>query len=128
MANRSFNTVALFNAAKSTLAGDSGSDTLSFSGATASIALSDSDFGAMNAATVSANVKWEYLAITANYANQATLGANAQDVGIVSVFGGSGNDVVNVSAYSLSATLSGGGGNDSLIGGAGSDYLAACRT
>ena len=57
MANISFNTVALFNAAKSTLVGDSGADTLGLGYDTlgsppTAVVFNDSTLGGMNAATV----------------------------------------------------------------------------
>jgi Ca2+-binding RTX toxin-like protein len=123
MASRTFNTVSAFNAAKATLAGDSGTDTLSFSSATAPVFLTDTDFAGMSVATVSSAAKWENLAGSTSLANQITVGLDAQIVGIVSLVGGSQSDIFNASAYSSAVTMSGGSGNDILIGGGGNDRI-----
>ena len=87
MATHSFTSVSAFTAAKSTLAGDSGADTLSFSAATAAIALNDANFLGMDA-VVSTNTQLENLVLSSTAANTVTLGINAENIGIRTVFGG----------------------------------------
>ncbi|MCX6962293.1 MAG: calcium-binding protein, partial [Verrucomicrobia bacterium] len=121
MANRIFTSKADFESHKATLAGDSGADTLSFSPATASVVLLDTDFFGMNSVT-NATTRFEALVLS-NLADQVTLAGNASNVGIVSVFGGIGSDRIQASTYSSNVTLSGGFGNDTLLGGNGADSL-----
>ncbi len=52
-----------------------------------------------------------------------TLAATATNITSVSVTGGSGNDDINASGMSMAVTLNGGGGTDTLIGGAGDNTL-----
>ena len=123
MASYSYaNKTAFLNAANAdTIVGNSGDDSLIFS---AAVALLDSDFAPprLNAARVNATTKIERLHLS-NTASQVVLGSDAASFGIVSVFGGNGNDSINLSAYSSATTLSGGNGNDTLWGGSGNDSI-----
>ena len=103
MANISFNTVALFNAAKSTLAGDSGADTLGLGYDTlgsppTAVVFNDSTLGGMNAATVDGATKFEVLSLSDVPGNQVTLGGNASLSGFQAVFGGASADRIIVSS------------------------------
>ena len=109
----------------STIVGGSGKDTLQLTTATT---LNDSIPGTFSGI--------EALALTSSSA--ITLGSNAQNSGIVSVFGGTGGDTITqTSGDNLALTLIGGAGNDSInlataaqlsadsiVGGVGSDTLA----
>lgn len=110
MATRSFTTVSLFTAAKSTLVGDSGSDTLSFSAATSAIVLNDANFLGMDS-VVNPTTKLENLVLSSTAANTVTLGINAENIGIRTVFGSGVADTINLQNFSLgSVTINGGGG------------------
>ena len=123
MANRTFSSVASFLAAKSTLVGDSGSDTLSFAAATSQITLSDSLFGGMSSMNGGATAKLENLVLASTAANNDTLGTTAQSIGFSSIFGGTAADSINLSSFTSAVTINGGTGNDNVWGGAGNDSL-----
>ena len=113
--------------AAATVIGGAGNDTISIT--TAGVAVADSDVNLVD--TV------EVLAFTANGNNSATLETEALAAGIVSVFGGTGDDTFDASNAAYNATgvyfdassgansLVGGGFNDSLIGGSGVDTFVA---
>ena len=61
---------------------------------------------------------------TANGLNSITLGTNANAAGIATVTGGTGNDTLNASSYTISVNLSGGNGNDSLLSGSAAATLS----
>ena len=109
MAIRSFTSKSAFLAAKATLVGDSGNDTLSFSTSAAAIQLTDADFLGMNK-IVNATTKLEALVLSSSFGSSVRLGSNSQNVGIVRVFGGSGNDMIDASTRLFGVTLEGGGG------------------
>ena len=119
---RTFATVADFLLDKSTLAGDSGSDTLAFS---AAVNFNDATLAGMNAATVDGNTKIEVLTLSDGISNQVTLAGNASLVGFQSVFGGLSADRIIASSYpsGMAVSLFGGDGNDTLAGGAEADRL-----
>jgi len=121
MATRNFANLTTFNAAKATLAGDSGADTLGFSGA---VTFNDATLAGMVAALAGPfpETSWEYLTLSSGNDN-VTLGANAEAVGIVSVSGGDGPNRLDASFYNNSINLLGGTGADSLFGGAGNDWI-----
>jgi Ca2+-binding RTX toxin-like protein len=104
-----------------TILGNSGDDSLIFS---ATVALVDADFAAprLNNARVDAATRIERLHLS-DTASQVVLGSDAASFGIASVFGGNGNDTLNLSDYITSVTLSGGSGNDSISGGSGNDSI-----
>ena len=96
-----------FLAAASTVNGNSSNDTLSFSGG---VTLGDVDFLNLTPVNLIESL------VFANVVSRATLSNRAMQAGIVSVFGGSNTDYLDASGYSISVSLSGGGGNDSFIG------------
>ena len=122
MANHTFSTVTSFLAAKSTLVGDSGSDTLSFAGSSTAITLIDDDFLGMDAVTDS-NTKIENLVGSSSAANSMTLGLQAENKGISNITGGAAADAIDASNYSAATTINGGTGNDIILAGAAEDSL-----
>ncbi len=61
---------------------------------------------------------------TANGDNSITLGTNAVTAGIATITGGTGNDTLNATAYTIAVTLVGGEGDDSLLSGGGNDSIS----
>jgi Ca2+-binding RTX toxin-like protein len=121
--------ITLKNAAAislSTVDGGAGTDTLSLYTATV---LNDSQLGGLSSIEVLRASDGD---------SKFILGATSQQVvGIRSVFGGDGNDTLDVSAYTVGISLDGGAGDDSLVvstgdmlrkmnvdGGAGRDTLS----
>ena len=104
------------------LFGGNGDDTLAFSNGSTTIV--DSDF------TSILSSKLEVLEFSAT-GNGATLGANAQSSGITTVVGGTNNDTINASNYTIDITIDVSrntvadiGGNDStVLGGSGNDLV-----
>ena len=92
--------------------GGTGTDTLSF--AIDQLSVTDADFVGVSSVEV---LK------TANGNNRVILGTNALTAGIATLEGGSGNDTLSVTAYTNAATVMGGEGDDSLLGGAAIDSL-----
>ena len=119
MANKLFTSAALFNADKSTLAGDSGEDTIGFS---AAVIFNDDTLSGMTAALVNSVTQFEVLNLS-GLNDSVTLGENAEAVGIESVFGGNGTNSIHAEAFGLSLTIVGGTGSDFLFGGGGNDWI-----
>jgi len=94
------------------LSGNGGTDTLAITsdGQT----LSDSDFTKVSSIEV---LK------TADGNNSLTLGQVAQTAGILSVYGGVGDDTIDASSYTNAVFISGGDGADSIRSGAGNDLF-----
>ncbi|WP_280801522.1 calcium-binding protein, partial [Anabaenopsis tanganyikae] len=55
--------------------------------------------------------------------NTITLGTEAQQAGILTVIGGTGNDIINAATYTTAIYIEGGDGADTLTGGTGADTI-----
>ena len=97
---------------QSSVVGGAGTDTLSLS--IDALSITDADFTRVSTVDVFK---------TANGNNRVILGTNALTADIVTLEGGSGNDTLSVTAYTNAATVMGGEGDDSLLGGAAIDSL-----
>jgi len=66
--------------------------------------------------------------VLANGSNDITLSTNSATTGIKLLVGGTGDDKINTSAYTTSATIYGGAGNDSLVAGSVADTLVGSNS
>jgi Ca2+-binding RTX toxin-like protein len=93
------------------LVGDAGTDVINFS---AAMTVTDAMFtGVGTFETITAG----------NVAMNMTLGAQAQEGGIVTVTLGNATNTVDASAYTTAMTITGGTGADTITGGSGADTL-----
>jgi Ca2+-binding RTX toxin-like protein len=98
--------------AVATLNGGSGNDTVAVS--TDAQTIGDAAFAKLSSIEVFK---------TANGANNITFGTQAQDAGIASIFGGTGADTINASAFNNNLIITGNGGADSILSGSGNDLF-----
>jgi Ca2+-binding RTX toxin-like protein len=100
--------------ASDTVAGGTGDDIIRVTGT--SITLVDADFTSVSSMEVLESS-------TNNTAMTVTLAAQAQSAGIDTVNGGTSADNINLSAYTIATTISGGDGADTITGSAGTDAI-----
>jgi len=66
----------------------------------------------------------ERLRLADSAANSITLDAEAQDAGILTVIGGTNDDAIDASGYTVGIDISGGLGNDTISAGSGNDTIS----